>query len=323
MLTLAVFVGPANAMALQVKPPTSTSWYMNFYSTDSDAALNSQMFARGYELGQRDLGLPGAQNSIAVLDFGQPWVQNGVYGTIGFSGYYRFASVSTIRLAAAWFAYGYINGAGSDTLSVVRMVIGTNNYGSYATSAHGQAWAQMMRNIGADITTYGWSNRIGVRAGNDMEPSYSTPSGTANWVNGYAGAWASPYFLYNYGSADGCPTSGATSAPKACSNGWSQDTVWFVSWGAAPSYPLPEVYSTGGGNAKQWQQISLYSALGRGGRMSIAGPLSESQGCAQRGGCSGIDNTSDAAWTQLWTELNNNSLTAQSMSWSTDIKWNH
>ena len=70
-------------------------------------------------------------------------------------------------------------------------------------------------------------------------------------------------------------------------------------------------------------QKSLYSYLAHGGAMFMTAPLSESQACAQRGGCGGMNNTSDQAWGQLWTQLNNDSRTAQNMWWSTDIAWLH
>jgi hypothetical protein len=44
-------------------------------------------------------------------------------------------------------------------------------------------------------------------------------------------------------------------------NNWTQEDIWYVSWGADPAFPLPEIYATDGVNAWQWQQMSLYSYL--------------------------------------------------------------
>lgn len=306
----AVYAAPA-------KPPTSTSWYVNYVSGDTDQILYDWMYNRGYEAGQIDLNLAGTQNSVAILHFGQPMIQGTTYGA---SGYGRFLSAAVVKEAARQFARGYYFGSGSDTSSQMRIVVGTSNDGTSVTNAHGQAWAQLIKDIGVAINPY--ASQVSVRGGSDLEVDWSTSGTTAvNWVNGYASTWAPPYFLYNFGDAAGCPTSGTTNIPGSCNNGWTQDTVRYISWGAAPSYPLPQIYSTAGGNAKQWQQISLYSYLAFGGRMSILGALSQSQACAQRGGCTGINNTPQQAWDQLWTELNNDARTAQNLSWSTDIKW--
>lgn len=120
---------------------------------------------------------------------------------------------------------------------------------------------------------------------------------------------------YDWGDAGGCPPYGS------CNNGWTQGDVWYISWGASPSWPLPLIYNTVGANADQWYNLSLYSYLNHGGRMDIRGSGTEYQACQQRDYCSGIDNTPAQGWTQLWTALNNDSRTAQSLRWSTDVKW--
>ena len=154
----------------------------------------------------------------------------------------------------------------------------------------------------------------------DMELDYNNSTITYDWVKGYKNKVSDPYYLYNYGDAKGCPQNGTTSTPGACANGWTQENVSYVSYGSEFSYPFPEIYGTAGGNSKQWQQISLYTYLKYGKNMYIPGLLSQSQACAQRG-CVGTDNTPDQAWSQLWTQLNSDTRTAQSLQYSTDIKW--
>lgn len=310
------------ASAVQTKPPTTTSWYVYITNDETDATFTTWMYNTGYQAGQNDLALAGTQNSIAILDFGQPSESGGVKGTWSFNATYgRFLSTSLILEGLKQYALGYYYGTGSDVASTMKVVAGTNNYGSKNTYAHGQAWAQMVKDFGTWLAANSAGSQVAARAGNDIEPDWSTATVAKSWVDGYTNTWASPYQLYNYGAASGCPTSGTTSTPGNCNAGWTQADMRYVSWGAAPAWPFPEIYSTAGGNAKQWQQISLYSYLANGSRMTILAPLSQRQACLQRGGCTGIDNTADQAWSQMWTALNNDTRTAQDMTYSSDIKW--
>lgn len=315
----------SNATAVKAapsKPPTSVSYYVYATSDESDQVVKDWAYHAGYLAGQTDLFLPGTQNNFAILDFGQPWESSGKQGTWSFnSAYGRFLSTTTIQDAVKEFARGYYNGSGSDVYSQMRVGVGTNNYGSKTTYAHGQAWARLVKDVGSWLASNNYGKQVSVRGASDIEMSYSSVSTAYNWVNGYNSAWSYPYYMYDYGDAAGCPQSGTTSNPGKCNNGWTQDHVEYVSWGAASAVNLPEIYSTAGGNAKQWQQIALYSYLKYGRDMVVYGPLSQSLACAQRGGCSGTNNTPDQAWSQLWNELNKDSRTKQNLSWSSDIKW--
>lgn len=68
-LSLAVsplgFLGVAQP-AFAAAPPNSISYYVTGYST-------SWAYNAGCSLGQLDLGRPGTQRSVAVLDFGAMW----------------------------------------------------------------------------------------------------------------------------------------------------------------------------------------------------------------------------------------------------------
>ena len=316
VLGLSIALLPVESFAVQTKPPTSTSWYVNYISGDTDSVLNSWMYNKGYEAGQTDLNTVGTQSSVAVLYFGQPEIQGSTYGA---TGYGRFLSTSVLINAVTQFASGYYWGAGSDTTSQMRIVIGTSNHGSYVTYAHGQAWIQLVKDATTAISSY--SSQVSVRGGSDIEVGYSSPSTAYSWVDGYSSGFLSPYYLYNFGDAGGCPQSGTTSNPGNCNNSWTQENVEYVSWGASPMYPLPEIYSTAGGNAKQWQQITLYSYLAHSRDMFVMAPLSQSGACTQRTCIPGTENTPQNAWNQLLTELNSDSRTAESLWWSTDIKW--
>lgn len=324
LISILVFTGYSipEAQAVQTKPPTTISWYAYFTSDESDQAVKDWAYSVGYQAGQTDQKLSGTQYDVAIIDFGQPWSQNGSYGTWSFNATYgRFLSVALIQEAAKQFARGYYVGSGSDTTSQMYVAIGTNNYGKYTTTEHGKAWAQLVKDVGSYLSSSNYGKQVKVRGASDIELGYSTASVAYAWVNGYASTWAYPYYLYNYGDAGGCPQSDTTSTAGKCNNGWTQDHVSYVSWRADPAMSFPEIYSTAGGNAKQWQQIALYTYLKYAQDMYISGPLSQSAACAQRGGCDGTNNTPDQAWSQLWTALNNDKNTAQNMSYSSDMKW--
>jgi len=306
------------ADAVQIKPPTATSWYVNTISGDTDQSLYDWMSARGREAGERDLALPGTQSSVVIFHFGRPEFNGSTYGA---SGYGRFLSTDIITEAIKRYAISYYFATSSDVLSQVRMAVGTSNFGPYVSYGHGQAWAQMVKNIGVWLQSTVYGSQAQVRAANDIEMDFSSSSVANSWINGYAASWSFPYYLYDFGDAAGCYQLGTTATPGPCNNGWTQRDVRYVSWGAAPSYPFPEIYTTNSSQAKQWQQISLYSYLAFGGRLGVLGPLSQSQACVQRGGCFGTDNTPDQAWTQLWNELNSDTLTVQDLLYSSDIKW--
>lgn len=315
--------------AVQTKPPTNMSWYVwSTSGNESNQSLYVWMYNKGYELGQRDLNqLAGIQNTTTILHFGCPMVQGGVYGA---SGYNRFLSTAVINEATKQYALGYYYGTGAE-YSYLRIVVGTSNSKNCSvTYAHGQAWSQMVKDVGTWLAQAATGAKVQVRGGIDAETdtvSYSTAGPARNWVNGYASVFVSPYWLYDFGDAGGCPQSGTTGTPQLCliqgqnsSVAWSQEDVYYVSYGAAPSVPMPQIYSTGGGNARSWQQISLYSYLRYDSEIGIQGSLSQSGACGQVGGCSGINNTSTQAWNQLWTELNNDFRTAQDLLFSADIK---
>lgn len=319
------------AYALQDQPITTTSWYVHVGTTETDADLINWAYAKGQEAGQQAVSVTGTQYSYTILDFGQPWMTGtSTYGTWPPDWQTaRFLSVTSIRSAAIWFAYGYTigtwnGGSGGDSSSQLYMLIGTNNSNDssgYVTYAHGVAWSQLVQNIGADLHTYGYDTQAHVYGASDIELGYSSVSTAKAWVNGYNSVWQSPYYYFDYGDAGGCPQSGTTGTPGSCNNSWTQDDVNYVAYEAG-AYPLPEIYATSGANAKQWQQLSLYQYLKHGYSELITGPLSEYGACQQRSNCSGIDNTASSSWSQLWTHLNNDATsTAQILYLSTDISW--
>lgn len=305
------------AYAAPTSPPYTTSWYMK--TVDATTLYNM-----GCALGTHDKNTPGTQDNVVILDYGQPWVQNSTYGTLMWKtgGGTQFVTTTQIANAAEQFGKGYWVCTGSaDTTSQLYLAIGTSNYGGYVNSGHGTAWAQMVNLVNSWFSTYGYTSQVKARGAIDIELEWNSPSVTRTWVDGYTSAWQYPF--YNFGDASGCPSPTYPNWDCGTSQypGWTSEDVWYVSWGASPAYPLPEIYRTDGLNAGQWYYLSLYSYTNHGGRMTLMGAVTQYQACQQRGGCTGTNNTPSQGWSQLWDALNADTRTAQSLRWSTDMKW--
>lgn len=286
------------ATAAPAAPAATTSRYMK----TTDPTILDRL---GCVQGQ------AAQQGAVVLDFGSPSFNGTYYGSIVF-GSNTFRSVAQIQAAAKAFLTGYWRC--SPYYPHITLVVGTSNYRGATNSGHGRAWANMVNNVLAWIGQRGYTSQEDVAGGSDMELSWNTASATRAWINGYDTVDVRP--IYNYGDAAGCPPYGS------CNNGWTQEDVWYVSWGAPPAWPLPEIYTTNGSMASQWYRMSLYAYTRHFRRMNIAGTMTQKQACLDNGGCTnGTDNTPAAGWTQLWSSLNADARTAQSLAWSTDITW--
>jgi hypothetical protein len=261
-----------------------------------------------------------AENGIIVLDFGEPWTQDATDGTILFDALGSFASTSQIEQAVEQFLRGYW--ACSPANTFMRVGIGTSNFRGATGGAHGQAWASLVNAVADWISSPpSYASQEAARGAIDIEMGWNTPSATRAWVDGYAILTSTPYF--NYGDCEGCPTFGAVLPipGQAINNGWTQDDVWHVSYGALPAFPLPEIYLTNGINAAQWQQLSLYAYENHGGAMFFLGALTQFQACGGSGGCPGANNTPGAGWAQLFAALNSDARTAQGLNYSSDITW--
>ncbi|MHB8455881.1 MAG: hypothetical protein ACYDDO_14575 [Acidiferrobacterales bacterium] len=239
--------------------PQSTSRYMS--TTDPTTLFN---------LGCAQTNQVG----VMILDFGQPWYNGTEYGTL-FPVTLSFASIPAIETAVKYFLNGYYVCGGTGHLTVG---IGTNNYGTGTTYAHGQAWGQMMTQLDAyvaGIPTF--SNHVSVVGASDIELAWNSPTVSRAWVDGYSSTSSVSY--YNYGDAQGCPPAGTS-----CTNGWTQQDVWYVSWGnPANPLPVPEIYFNAppksSSNALQWATLATLN----GTPQLIAGALTEWQACRDPG----------------------------------------
>ena len=255
------------------------------------------LYNKGCSMGSA--GLSGA----VVLDFGQPWTQNGTQGSIIFAPSLPFKSIADITAAAEAYLDGFYNC--SPRNSTLRLAVGTSNYhypSGFVPADHGAAWGNMVNALSAYISNKGYGAQEFARGANDMEPSWESVSHTRAWVDGYNSATALP--LYNYGSADGCPPYGS------CNNGWTQNDLWYVSYGSAASYPLPEIYYQS--QVSEWYQESLYSALNKGAKMSFLGTMTEYSSDSSTF-------TPSQGFQALQNALNADSRTAYPLTYSTDI----
>ncbi|BCX04890.1 MAG: hypothetical protein KatS3mg053_2828 [Candidatus Roseilinea sp.] len=313
---------------VSVTPPITlpASAYLPIMVLPGIAATTSRYIgtmdpARHYAMGCAS-GRAGEQGVI-ILAFGQPWTQDGQYGVIYYQPGFPFAPTSAVAEASKAFLRGYWECA--PETARLDVAIGTNNYRGATLQpntsfAHGQAWGQMVGQLHTwlqDAAPPGVRDRVAVFGGNDIEMSWNTAALTKAWVDGYASATARPFI--NFGTCDGCPTSGnPTQSPN---NGWTVDDVWQVN---RPPYaiPFPEIYLRSGVNADQWYRMSLYAAQNKGAKLAFGGLLTQWQACQDRGTCSGLtDNTPQQGWRQLQDALNADSRTAMRLPPPSDITW--
>ena len=327
-------------------PRSSTSYYIQ----DSSSAA---MLLLGCQLGQRDLALAGKQDSLVILNFRQMWIEDvdgvKVYGvTYSLDGEWTFIPLSAVESAVKEFIKGYYNCSGTDYESQLTVGVGINNFGRMNTGttdptvlgntmySFGQRFGTMSNSLNTWAVNEGYAGQVYVGGAIDIEWAvndltkniwWNIPSVTRRWVDGYAAnTLATKGIYFNFGACVGCPTIPNPNWTYYYLNPWTQADIWYVSWGAAPAYPLPEIYLNSGVNALQWQAVSEYGALYQGQRMDFVGPMTQYQACLQRRvtdpSCVYMDNTPEEGWLQLYDALRGDTLTAESkLSWVTDIRW--
>jgi len=318
--------------AATAAPPSTTSYYV--VTADSKTLHDA---GRDLALGQIAAGLN--QDSVVALLFRAPTFKNNQYGVAGLGG---VTPLSTVATLVEDFASGYYNALGNNNTLHVRIAITTSNgttqcEGSQVTFGHGQAWSQMVNSVASWVISQGYSGQVDIAGGSDMEPSddvwkarsacssagqpqWAGRDDTRHWVDGYTSVFPLR-FLYDVGDAGGCPQTGTTVVARSCNGGFDQEDIWFLSWGAPPSEPLPEIYTINGSMAAQWQQLSLYGSLAHNGNIIISGALTMSGTCTTVGCSAAFKNTPAQGWQQLSSALNGDPRTKQTLSWLTDIKY--
>jgi hypothetical protein len=247
----------------------------------------------------------GGTNGATIIAWGEPWYQNGTYGTWNWSN--QFFSIAQITNAAESWLWGFGNCRNNGT---VKLAVGTSNDFGYTGSAHGSAWAAMINSINAwiDIPPT-WIGFEQARGAIDSELGWATAAVTKPWATGYDNTYSCVHacaYYYNFGDANSCPPYGN------CHAGWTQYDVWWMSWGAIAAYPFPEIYWYAPGsscgstpvNAQQWQAINVKYPLWP-------------EGILTQKAASGSSCTNSAA--QGWQEWANAS--GLSATYSSDITW--
>ncbi len=295
--------------------PFTTSFYMK---TVQDSAL----YAMGCELGTRDAALPGTQDNVVVLDFGYPICSGNTYGVDLFG----FGPVFPSAIAAGVenFGLGYYTCTGQDNTSSLVIGIGTNNKKISCDTptkafAHGAAWAQIPNSANQWFRDNGLSQQVSAVGASDIELGFNGPTWSRAWVDGFDST--NETIMIFFGDAAGCPYDGNTwSCGTPTYPEWSVEDVWYVSFGASPSFPTPLIYLNSGVHAKQWATMSAYSFYQHGSRIDFLGVFTQYQACQQRG-CTTTDNTPEEAMAQMMTELGKDENITQAIRWQTDIKW--
>lgn len=342
---------PGNTIYLPIIQKTTPPLYAtSYYIQNADPA---RMYNLGCDLGFRDAALPGKQDSLIILDFGKMWIykvgEDNVYGVRLFSdGTNRYnISFAELKEAAKWVARGYWECSDDDNESQLTLGIGTNNYDSFNTSYttqenlrglakdFGRNWANMIDDLNATKMAEGYGGQvtfagaIDIEWGQDYDGVYrwNTPYVTRGWVDEFNAYNNDTSIYFNYGACIGCPITVSPSWKYSAVMPWTQEDVWYVSWGAQPAYVVPEIYRNDGYLALQWAAISKYGITQyKVSRIVFSGVMTQMQACVQRGGsdptCEVLDNTPEEGWYQLVYALNADPDTVSPYPrWSTDIRW--
>jgi hypothetical protein len=288
--------------ALAASPPPFT--FSRYVGTLSMYTMGCNQGRAADALGQPD--------ELAILDFGDPgWNSAGTFGAwdnlLG-----GFVTIPQIETGVETYMQGFWDCTVPGSHSFMNVAPGVTNHGGAGTAAHGQAWAHMVKDLNAWITSHSFGSQLFALGAADLEPSWAPPADTEAWANGFNLVGGN---YYDFGSADGCPPFGS------CNNGWSQADEYAVAWGIPAAFAVPEIFTESGSMATQWQQISLWGANhGSAGAIHFSAAMSQFQACADVGDpCSGTDNTPAQAWSQLTSSINSDPKTAGSVFFSTEV----
>ena len=289
------------------------------------------MYDMGCEQGYKDLATPGIQNSIVVLFFGQPWVQNNVAGVL-LHDTLMFKNTLQIQDALLEFARGYWSCVGTEQSHII-LAAGTNSQPPYTNYNQGHEWAEMVFNANQSLFSTAYSSRVSISGSANMELGFNSVILTRAYVDGYNDFMYDPiyvvgYPIYNVGDAQGCfpfyGNCGSEAYPE-----WTQEDIWYISYGCEMCKALPMIYhvpvSAGLIHAQQWQQISKYAVINHGSPIYFSGAFTQYQACQQRPeNCEFLDNTPEDGYRQFYTVLYSDEdtrLTQYDLKWSSDIEW--
>ncbi len=302
-------------------PPVPT---ISRYLANTNTVSYSFLYNLGYSRGQ---ATSAGQNVVIILDFGYPDYDpaTGQYGATLLVDR-TFHSTSDILYAVEGFLSGFY--AGSPAGAHLTLAIGVNNNGAGVTGPHGAAWAQTVNGLNSWISIPpSYADKLAVWGAIDAELPWNNAQVTRAWVDGYQSTYAFGSFYLNFGSCDGCPVAMCPSPDHSVGYGWTCDDIWYVSYGATPAYPMPEIYLTSGINAAQWYGMSLYAYSNHGARMNFRGSVTQWNACQEQTDPNACiypvrtDNMPAQGYLQLYNAINADWRTAATMPWSTDMSW--
>lgn len=328
-------------------PLAATSYYIQ-------NADPSRLNALGCDLGVADMARPGSQDNLVILDFGKMWTYevggNLEYGVRLFAddlGIRRNLTLNQLKEAAQEFAKGYWNCTDLDKKSHLTLGVGTNNYDHFNSGNtnqdnlrtlagdFGRNWAKIINDLNEWAVQQGYGSQVTFTGAIDIEWAgaeedgiyyWNTPFVTLGWVNEFTANSHDTSIFFNYGACVGCPVTVEPSWYYTDQMPWSQNDVWYVSWGALSAYAVPEIYRNDGYLARQWAAISQYGQTYlKTSRIVFSGVMTQWGACQQRGGsdptCATLDNTPEEGWYQLVNALIAINDPTPYPRWSTDIRW--
>lgn len=305
---MALGVGVQSAAAFSY-PGQVASYYMTTVSTTTS-------YDMGCTLGTARANGSAPQDALAVLDYGQAQLRNGVYGSYDYSNTYR--TVTQIQNAVVAYAHGFWVCTGANLDAHLRIGVGTNNFANFCVdcgmtaaevTGHGKAWANMVDAAAGAVYNAGYGSQVDLVGAADIEVSWGSSSIGRRWVDAYdtVNNWA----MYDFGDAAGCRQSGTTATPDQCgSSSWYQDDLYWIAWGSPSAVALPEIYTADSSMAKEWQQISLWGVKSGSTKIGFTGAMTTTVG-----------NTPTVGWTQLRDQCATSSSTAlSSLRFATKIQ---
>jgi hypothetical protein len=186
-----------------------------------------------------------------VLDFGAARkLGSSTWGALAFgspsTAFSNSEILAALKAAADGVHEGWFNG--STTIAYGNSNYHMSNSGMTKADAYSAGYYQSLRV--ENLFNYQAAknyDKQSAAAASDIEPSWETAAMSKQLVDGVSDqGWA---LIYNFGSADGCPSSGSGGS---CNNGWTVGDVGYVSYSGS-AVPLPEIYYTV--NSDQWTVI--------------------------------------------------------------------
>jgi hypothetical protein len=293
------------------------------------------------------------QDIVVILDFFYPYTGgDGKHpddGVILDDGSYHY--LGDVEDAVDDFIQGFMAPSCYVSGSHLTVVMGVNNSnyqgGDYVTEEHGTEWAQTVNDVLWNVGTWGWATQVTVWGGIDAEMAYNSGQATLAWALGFSEAESSEWYL-DFGTCEDCLTQCTSPGQSLASTPypWTCQQIYDVARGE-PSNPtasraMPEIYNTGGYNATEWYNLSLFGhehytyatptdpyvdgAIRFSGALTQWNACQEDQGTLQQCDPS-VENDPNTGFDQLYSALLADPRTDPQnspypfMVWSSDMSW--